>query len=90
MPEMGIAGAGLASTIAEVFAAAVFIIYMYLIDKKAVTYKIFEWPRIKLELIKQQIRISTPIILQSVVGLGSWFIFFIFVEEMGETPLSSL
>ncbi len=29
-----------------------------------------------------------PIVLQSVVGMGSWFIFFIIIEDMGKTELA--
>lgn len=103
-PEMGIAGAGLASFIAEVASVAVFIIYI-LFDKKARDYKLFDFPRIdlsskgneisdlndtsiNLNIIKRQLSLSTPIVLQSVVGMGSWFIFFIIVEDMGTDELA--
>jgi Na+-driven multidrug efflux pump len=86
-PEMGIAGAGLASTIAEVVAFVIFIIYI-LNDKKARNYHLFSLPKIDLELIRKQLKISSPIVAQAVVGLGSWFVFFGIVENLGERELA--
>jgi len=87
LPEMGIAGAGLASSIAESIAFLFFVIYI-LVDKKARLYGIFKPPKIDWELIKLQLSMSTPIVAQSVVGLGSWFVFFGIVENLGERPLA--
>jgi MATE family multidrug resistance protein len=84
---MGIAGAGLASTIAEVVAFVVFFVYI-LFDKKARLYHLFKLPRIDLSLIKQQYRIALPIVAQAFVGLGSWFVFFGIVENLGERELA--
>lgn len=87
LPEMGIAGAGLASTIAEIVAFILFIIYVIL-DKKAKKYNLFSIPKLDLELIKKQIRISSPIVAQSVLGLGSWFVFFAVIDNLGEKELA--
>lgn len=82
LPEMGIAGAGLASTIAEIVAFIVFVIYI-IFDKEAKRLQLFKLPKIDIEEIKSQLRLSTPIVAQSIVGLGSWFIFFGLVENLG-------
>jgi len=87
LPAMGIAGAGLASSIAESIAFFFFVIYI-LFDKKARLYGIFKPPKIDWELIKLQLSMSTPIVAQSVVGLGSWFVFFGIVENLGERQLA--
>ncbi|MCP4437789.1 MAG: MATE family efflux transporter [Aureispira sp.] len=86
-PEMGIAGAGLASTIAEILATTIFIGYIIL-DKHSKSYKLLQLPKIDVGIIKAQLKLSTPIVLQSVVGMGSWFIFFILIEDMGKTELA--
>lgn len=86
-PEMGIAGAGLASTIAEVVAFVVFVVYI-LLDKKARTYHLFRLPSIDLALIKQIYYLAAPIVAQAIVGLGSWFVFFSIVENLGERELA--
>ncbi|MBR9921649.1 MAG: MATE family efflux transporter [Bacteroidetes bacterium] len=87
LPEMGIAGAGLASSIAEAVAFVVFLVYM-LQDKEIRKFKIFRLPSIDWELIKRVINLGAPIVAQSIVGLGSWFVFFGIVENMGERELA--
>jgi putative MATE family efflux protein len=87
LPEMGIAGAGLASTIAEGIAFILFFIYL-INDKKAIPYRLFHLPRVDFELIRQMYRISSPVVAQSIVGLGSWFFFFSIVENIGERELA--
>ncbi len=87
LPAMGIAGAGLASTIAEYIALIVFIAYMIL-DGPARTYHLFHLPDIDWQLIKDVLKLSAPMVAQAIVGLGSWFLFFGFIENMGERPLA--
>lgn len=87
LPAMGIAGAGLASTIAEIIAFIIFVIYMFL-DKKNKGFGLFKWPTLDVPLIKKQLRIGAPIVAQAVVGLGSWFVFFGLIENLGERELA--
>ncbi|MFT5166660.1 MAG: putative MATE family efflux protein [Saprospiraceae bacterium] len=87
LPEMGIAGAGLASTIAEGIAFIIFVIYVFF-DKSSSAYQLFKFPKIDIPLIKAQLKIGSPIVAQAVVGLGSWFIFFGIVENLGERQLA--
>jgi putative MATE family efflux protein len=86
-PALGISGAGLASTIAEMLAFALFLIFMYF-DKNRKQLKLFkvikpDWPE-TLNLIQ----LSLPIVAQSVIGLGAWFIFFGLIDNLGERALS--
>lgn len=86
-PAMGIAGAGLASTIAEVVAFIIFVIYIFN-DNHSKKYDLFKLPKIDLKLIRMQNKIASPIVAQVVVGLGSWFVFFGIVENLGERELA--
>jgi len=87
-PELGIQGAGLASTLAEAFAFILFLIYI-VFDKKIQKYRLFSIPKvIDFDAIRTQIRISSPVVLQAVVGFGSWFAFFGIIENLGERPLA--
>ena len=83
---MGIAGAGWASTIAEVVAFLVFFIYL-IFDKVNKAYGITNTRLIRLKLVWQTFDISAPIVWQSIIGLGSWFIFFTLIENMGSREL---
>ena len=88
LPELGIKGAGIASTIAEAFAFFLFLIYITF-DKKIRKYRLFSIPKvIDFEAIKTQYRISAPVVAQAVVGFGSWFAFFGIIENLGERPLA--
>lgn len=86
-PEMGIAGAGLASTISEYVALVVFIIYM-IFDQKNRIYNIFRLPKWNPKIIREIIGLSVPIVTMSVLGLGTAFIFFGLVENFGERALA--
>ncbi|MFK8056080.1 MAG: MATE family efflux transporter [Saprospiraceae bacterium] len=87
MPAMGIAGAGLASTISEYIALATFLIY-YLFDKPVRRLDLFRWQPIDWELVKTQANLSLPVVAQSVVGLGSYLFFFGIVENLGARALA--
>ena len=86
-PEMGIAGAGLASAIAEGVALLVFVIWM-LQDKPTKAYKLFRIPRIIKFQILSLLRMSYHLVMQTVLGLGSWVIFFGLIENLGERALA--
>lgn len=86
-PEMGIEGAGIASTIAEIVAFFTFVAYAWW-DKNSQQYQLFKLPPIDWDLIKTQFKLSTPIALQSGIGLFSWFIFFSLIEKLGTQDLA--
>ncbi len=86
-PEMGIRGSALASVIAEALGMIVFVGYLIL-DKKNEKYHIFAIPSVDYDLIKTQFRLSTPIALQSLFGMGSWLLFFSFIENYGTHQLA--
>ncbi len=50
--------------------------------------KIFQWTGFNLELIKNKLRISMPIVIQYAVSVGSWFVFFSLIEKLGERSLA--
>ena len=87
LPALGIAGAGYASSISEIIAFLVFVIYMLKdpVMKRAGIWKV---PVIDVSSIKLIVNISSPMVAQSVVGMGSWFIFFGLIENLGERALA--
>lgn len=85
-PEMGIAGSALASTISEVIAFLVFIGYM-IWDRSNRKYGLLGIHRLALKDISNMFSISFPIVFQSILGIGSWFLFFSFIENIGSREL---
>lgn len=86
-PKLGIAGAGIASTIAEASALIYFIIVTWK-NTKVKDFDLFRWMRPQVKIIKNTLGVSVFVMMQMVLSLGCWFIFFLFIEKMGERPLA--
>jgi len=86
-PEMGIAGAALASAISEGVSAAFFFIVAFL-DKNTKKYQLFRFPKFDKEIVVKTWNISVFIMLQNFVSIGAWFAFFLIIEQIGERPLA--
>ena len=82
--QMGIGGAALASLCAEISAFIFFTTYSYITLRKR-EFGIFKAYRLESELMGRILKISTPTMVQKLFSFGVWFIFFIFIEKMGET-----
>ena len=84
LPQMGIAGAALASLCAEISAFLFFTLYSYItLGKK--NLGMFRICPLESELMGRILRISTPTMIQKLCSFGVWFVFFIMIEKMGET-----
>ncbi len=86
-PEMGIAGAGLASSLAEVCAGIVGLSYV-MVDKKLKPYGIFRFSGLNWENMKKILNIASPVVLNFLIGLGGWFVFFTFIQKLGVRALA--
>jgi putative MATE family efflux protein len=86
-PQMGIAGAALASLISEAVSFIFFIFYARLkLDEKK--YQLFRFPKIDFSIIKSTLSISSYIMIQYFLSIATWFSFFAIIEQMGERPLA--
>ncbi len=86
-PEMGIAGAGLASSISEVCAM---LFFFAITARKAhlAKYKLFAFVKPDFSIIKSTLDVSLYIMIQFVLSHAVWFGFFLMIEKMGETSLA--
>jgi MATE family multidrug resistance protein len=95
LPDMGMAGAALATSIAECCAFVFMLIYTLsradkwqdsTSQKFSIGRHLYAMPRKDTNLL---IRLGGPISLQLLMSLGIWVIFYEFVESMGEDELQS-
>ncbi len=85
---MGIAGAGLASSIAE-FISLLFI-FLYTFLKKGIkNYQLFRFSMVSIVMAKKIMNLSLPLVVQNLLSMGSWFIFFVFIEKIGKHELAT-
>jgi putative MATE family efflux protein len=87
-PEMGIGGAALASVIAE----GVTSVYLFMYSFKHRDFKhygLFQFKKLDFKLIKSLLDLSVFIMFQYFISISTWFLFFIFIERMGERPLAA-
>jgi len=87
-PEMGIEGAALASVLAELIGVSVFLIYM-LLGGSYKRWGLDKFPKLNIKALKSILSLSSPIVMQSIISLGSYFIFFSMIEiYLGEKALA--
>lgn len=86
-PQMGIAGAAIASVISEFLATVFFIIYtLQFIDLKY--YNLFKFGKIDFQYLYRILKVAFPTMMQNFVSFIGWFFFFLFVERLGEQSLA--
>jgi putative MATE family efflux protein len=86
-PEMGIAGAALASVIAE-FSASLFFTLYTLFKLNGHQYSLYARHRFNRELYRRIILLALPVMAQNFLSMASWLVFFLFVEKLGEQALA--
>lgn len=86
-PEMGIAGAALASVIAEASAVAFFIL-ITILKVDLAKYNLFRFPKLNFSIIKVILDVAGFIMIQFFVSILSWFTFFMIIEKTGERNLA--
>ena len=86
-PAMGIAGAGLASAISECVSALYLVIYTYLKNEFKI-YLLFKFEKIESSVFRMLMNLSSPVMLQHFISMGAWFLFFVFIEKLGEHQLA--
>lgn len=86
-PQLGIAGAAIASDIAEAV-TLIYLIYHTLAFADLKKYHLFTHLKAEMKTILQILNLSVFIMFQFFISISTWFLFFIFIERMGEKPLA--
>ncbi len=86
-PEMGIAGAALASVIAEASSTVFFVVYT-IFKRDTGKYGLFRFKGFRWMIIRGTLKLSVFIMLQYFLSMAGWFVFFMLIEKTGERPLA--
>lgn len=86
-PEMGVAGAATASTIADGL-GMVFLVIFTIGAKENKSYNLFGSIKGVWFELKELISIGTPLLLQGFSALFTWTLFFTWIEQMGKYQLT--
>jgi putative MATE family efflux protein len=87
LPQMGIGGAALASSIAEAGGTVAYIIYSFT-RPYGRDFRLFSFSRFDNGLYKRIIRLSIPVMLQHFISMSAWLAFFLLIEKLGERALA--
>lgn len=85
--KMGIFGSGLASAISETIAVLYAVAYT-LLKPSLKKYKLFNFASINKEVIWRVLLFSAPLMLQNLLSMGAWFMFFVLIEKIGSRELA--
>ena len=87
-PQLGIAGAAIASSLSSGFSMLFFIGYTWWkVDYHK--YALHRLPKFKWSLLGKMLNISIWTMVQNFLSLATWFIFFIAVEHLGSRELAA-
>jgi Na+-driven multidrug efflux pump len=86
-PEMGVAGAATASSIADGL-GMVFLVIFTISSKENKSYNLFGSIKGVWFELKELISIGTPLLLQGFSALFTWTLFFTWIEQMGKYQLT--
>ncbi len=86
-PQLGITGAAIGTSLAELVQLLYYIVYTrYKIDIKK--YRLNIIPRIDLSVLKQVWSLSIWTMIQNICSIGTWFLFYLFIEHLGEKEIA--
>lgn len=86
-PEMGVAGAALASTLADGLGMC-FLLSVTITSKENQSFELFKGLKNIVTEIKELLKVGTPLLLQGFSALFTWTLFFTWIEQMGQYELT--
>lgn len=88
LPAMGIAGAALATNIAEFGTFCFYLCWIYF-RKDHQRFILFTFRKPDLTLLRSLLKLAVPVMFQYFLSFSAWFIFFLAIEQIGETALAA-
>ena len=87
LPAMGITGAAIGSSLAELVSLIFFIIYTR-VSCDRVKYGLDKPARFSLSELKNMMPVCTWSMVQHTISVSTWFVFFLYIEHLGERALA--
>jgi putative MATE family efflux protein len=87
LPEMGMEGAALASTIADGLGMLFLVIYLIFSEERRI-YKLFEYFSFNFKSMIELLKVGSPLMLQGFSALATWTLFFTWLEQKGQFDLT--
>ncbi len=88
LPQMGIAGAALATNIAEFLSFCFYLIWTFGRGGHK-PYKLFTLRKPDWALFSSLLNLSVPVMFQYFLSFSAWFVFFLVIEQIGEMALAA-
>ena len=88
LPAMGIAGAALATNIAEMVTFG-FFIYWSRQNQMLFTCRLFVFHRPNWQQYRPLLKVAVPVMFQYFLSFAAWFVFFMVIEQISETALAA-
>ena len=86
-PALGIAGAAIGSSLAEGVSLVFFILYTRRrVDVRK--YGLDRMPRFRTDVLRRMLDVSFWTMIQNFFSLATWFLFFLYIEHLGERALA--
>lgn len=86
-PALGITGAAIGSSLAELVSLIFFVVYTKLrCDKKK--YGLDKAAKFEMDELKSMMPVCTWTMVQHTISISTWFIFFLYIEHLGERALA--
>lgn len=86
-PEMGIAGASLATVLAEAGGSVILAGALFLRGDHRL-FHLFRFPKTDWVLYRKMVNLSWPIVFQHMLGMGAWYLFFLMIEKISIEALA--
>ncbi len=86
-PALGIKGAAYASNLAEFLSTAIMVVGLFVFKLRTKNHLLF-FQKINKDIIMKITNLSFPLVVQTLIGLAAWVVFFTLIEKMGKAELA--
>mgnify|MGYP002621503237 CR=1 FL=1 len=87
IPAMGIEGAGLAASISELVSLLFLFTHVFL-KKSIKKFRLFRFDSFQKDTFLKILNLSAPLVVQNMLSMGAWLVFFLFIEKLGSRDLA--